>query len=127
MTEDQVKDKILRMKGPFTTARRVSTSFSSQCRPKVDIVQASMEALQASGLGIFKVVSKLKIFYKNLPDVDLQPKLANFNIAQEEYSSTFDLEDDKLTRTNKEIIMDGHPSREALEQHQERDIQPQLV
>ena len=115
------------MKGPFTTARRVSTSFSSQCRPRVNIVQASMEELQVSGLGTFKVVGKLKVFYKTLPDnEDLQPELANFNISLEEYSSTFKMLDDKLTRNNLHTIMDGHPSREALEHYQEREIQPQL-
>ena len=54
--------EILTVKGPYTTARRVYTSFSSHCRPNVSLVQKSMQDLAAAGLGIFKVINKLKIF-----------------------------------------------------------------
>ena len=52
------------MKGPYTTARRIYTSFSSYCRPNVSLVQKSMQELQDAGLGEFKVVNKLKIFIR---------------------------------------------------------------
>ena len=54
--------RILTVKGPYTTARRAYTSFSSHCRPNVNLVQKSMQDLVAAGLGIFKVINKLKFF-----------------------------------------------------------------
>lgn len=77
------------MKGPYTTARRVYTSFSSHCRPNVSLVQKSMQQLQDAGLGVFRVENKLKIFYKALPSDDLQPKLAKYNVSLEEYRRLF--------------------------------------
>ena len=72
VTNEDVTLRILTMKGPYTTARRIYTSFSSHCRPNVSLVQKSMQDLAAAGLGIFKVINKLKIFYKMLPSDDLQ-------------------------------------------------------
>ena len=62
VTNEDVTLEILIVKGPYTTARRVYTSFSSHCRPNVNLVQKSMQDLAAAGLGIFKVINKLKIF-----------------------------------------------------------------
>ena len=84
------------MPAKFTTARRVYTSFSFRCRPPVAIVQEAMEELQKNGLGIFKMVEKLKVFYKKSPEMDLQPKLANYG-------------DDRLTSQKKEAIAEQSP------------------
>ena len=35
-----------------------------------------MQDLAAAGLGIFKVINKLNVFYKMLPSDDLQQRLA---------------------------------------------------
>ena len=59
----KVAKRIVQMLAKFTTARRIYTSFSSRCRPTVAIVQEAMEELQKNGLGIFKMVEKLKVFF----------------------------------------------------------------
>ena len=89
------------MPDKFTTACRVYTSFSSRCRPPVAIVQEVMQELQKNGLGFFKMVEKLKVFYEKSPEMDLQPKLANYGISLEEFTKTFNQEDDRLTSQNK--------------------------
>ncbi|XP_044184740.1 uncharacterized protein LOC122964877 [Acropora millepora] len=91
---EEVAKRILQMPAKFTTARRVYTSFSSRCRLPVAIVQEAMEELQKNGLGIFKIVEKLKVFYKQSPEMDLQPKLAKYGISLEEFTRTFNQEDD---------------------------------
>ena len=85
------------------------TSFSSRCRPPVAIVQEAMEELQKNGLGIFKIVEKLKVFYKQSPEMDLQPKLAKYGISLEEFTRTFNQEDDRLTSQNEEAIAEQSP------------------
>ena len=40
-----------------------------------------MQDLAAAGLGIFKVINKLKFFYKMLPIDDLQQKLTKYDIS----------------------------------------------
>ena len=109
MANEEVAKRILQMPAQFTTARRVYTSFSSHCRPPVAIVQEAMEELQKNGLGIFKMVEKLKVFYKKSPEMDLQPKLANYGISLEEFTKTFNQEDDRLTSQNKEAIAEQSP------------------
>ena len=59
---EEVTLRVLMMKGPYMTAHRIYTSFSSHCRPNVSLVQKPMQELQDAGLGEFKVVNKLKIF-----------------------------------------------------------------
>ena len=76
VANEDVTLRMLTMKGPYTATRRVYSSFSSHCRPNVNLVQKSMQDLAAAGLGIFKVISKLKIFYKMLHSDDLQQRLA---------------------------------------------------
>lgn len=97
------------MPGCFTEGRRVYTSFSSRCRPTVAMVQKSMEDLQEAGLGIFKVVNNLIIFYKNLPLPPLQPKLAVHGISLEEYNVLFSKQDERLTSRNREEIIEQLP------------------
>ena len=63
------------------------------------MVQEAMEELQKNGLGIFKMVEKLKVFYKKSPEMDLQEKLANYGISLEEFTKTFNQEDDRLGNT----------------------------
>ncbi|CAH3165565.1 unnamed protein product [Pocillopora meandrina] len=62
LANEDVTCRILTVKGPYTTACRAYTSFSSHCRPNVYLVQKSMQDLVAAGLGIFKVINKLKMF-----------------------------------------------------------------
>ena len=62
VANEDVTLEILTVKGPYTTAHRVYTSFSSHCLPNVNLVQKSRQDLAAAGLGIFKVINKLKIF-----------------------------------------------------------------
>ena len=62
VANEDVTLEILPVKGPYTTAHRVYTSFSSHCLPNVNLVQKSRQDLAAAGLGIFEVINKLKIF-----------------------------------------------------------------
>ena len=41
--------------------------------------------------------------------MDLQPKLANYGISLEEFTTTFNQEDDRLTSENKEAIVEQSP------------------
>ena len=109
LANEDVTCRILTVKGPYTTARRAYTSFSSHCRPNVNLVQNSMQDLVAAGLGIFKVINKLKIFYKMLPSDDFQQKLAKYNISAQDYRTTFLKDDDKLTASNIFTMSEGHP------------------
>lgn len=79
-----------------------------------------MQELQDAGLGEFKVVNKLKIFYKTLPSNDLQPKLAKYNVSVEEYKATFLKEDDRLTTNHITTITENHPFQEQLDGFLER-------
>ena len=47
-----------------------------------------------NGLGILKMVERFKFFYKKSPEMDFQPKLANYEISLEEFTTTFNQEDD---------------------------------
>ena len=109
VANEDVTLRILTMKGPFTTARRVYTSFTSHCHPNVSLVQKSMQDLEAAGIGILKVINKLKIFYKMLPSDGLKQKLAKYNISVQDYRTTFLKDDDKLTASNIFTMSEGHP------------------
>lgn len=91
VTSDEVTLRVLLIKGPFTTARHIYTSFSSSRHPKVSLVEKSMQELEDAGLGAFTFLNKLKIFYKNPPSDDLKPKLAKFNISLVCISSEYHL------------------------------------
>ena len=69
----------------------------------------AMEELQMNGLGILKMVERFKFFYKKSPEMDFQPKLANYEISLEEFTTTFNQEDDWLTSQNKEAIAEQSP------------------
>ena len=127
VANEDVTLRILTMKGPFTTARRVYTSFSSHCRPNVSLVQKSMQDLEAAGIGIFKVINKLKFFYKMLPSDGLQQKLAKYNISVQDYRTTFLKDDDKLTASNIFTMSEGHPFQAELHAFQERATLPPLL
>ena len=115
---EDVMKRVLEMPGPYTTARRVYTSFSSSCRPNVSMVQKAMENVQESGFCTYKMVNKLKVFYKVLPNnVDLEAKLSNFNIPLGEFEAIFRKVDERLTSRNIEAIMEAHPNAEGLENY----------
>ena len=115
---EDVMKRVLEMPGPYTTARRVYTSFSSSCRPNVSMVQKAMENVQESGFGTYKMVNKLKVFYKVLPNnVDLEAKISTFNIPLREFEAIFRKVDERLTSRNIEAIMEAHPNAEGLENY----------
>ena len=97
------------MNGPFTTARLVYTSFSSKSRPPVTNVQKAMEDLEKSGLGHFKVINKLKVFYKKEPIMDLKPQLSEYGITYQAYSDCFQKVDERLTSRNREAMEENNP------------------
>lgn len=102
--------KILMTPGPGC---QVYASFSSCSRPTMAVVQKSMEDLQAAELGISKVVNTLGVFYKELPSLPLQPKLAAHGMSLEEYTVLF-RKDERLTSHNRDEILKQLP--EALAQ-----------
>ena len=114
ISQDQVMKKILMLPGLFAEGRRVYTSFSSRCRPILGMVQRSMEDLEAAGFGIFKLVSNLRIFYKQLPSDLLQPKLAAYGMSLEEYTVLFRQEDERLTSRNRDEILDQLPEELSI-------------
>ena len=120
--------RILTMKGPCTTACRINTSFSLHCHPNVNLVQKSMQDLAAAGLGIFKVINKLKFFYKMLPIDDLQQKLTKYDISAQDYRTTFPRDDDRLTAASNIFTMsEGHPFQAGLNAFRERETLPPLL
>ena len=84
-----------------------------------------MLQLQDAGLGVFTVENKLKIFCK-APSDDLQPKLAKYNVSLEEYKQTFRKEDNKLTTSNIESILENHPFLEQVNALLEKEQLPQV-
>ena len=75
-------DVILTSKGPYTTLARVRTSFTVRIRPSVKVIETAMKQLQKAGLGSFKIVDRLRIFYKGLPSNQVvEQNLACFAIS----------------------------------------------
>lgn len=65
-----------------------------------------MEKLHTDGLGTFKTVNKLKVFFKRNPDEECKSKLAAHGISLEEYSAYFNTEDDRITSRNKVSMLE---------------------
>ena len=86
-----------------------------------------MQQVQDAGLGVLRVENKLKIFYTALPTDDLQPKLAKYNVALEEYKETFAKEDNKLTTSNMETISENHSFIEQLNSLLEKEQLPWVL
>ena len=87
-----------------------------------------MQDLAAAGLGIFKVINKLKFFYKMLPNDDLQQKLTKYNISAQDYRTTFLRDDDRLTAASNIFTMsEGHPFQAELNTFRERETLPPLL
>lgn len=114
---EEIKKRILQVPGPFTTARRVYTSFSSRNRPSAQTVQLSMEELENDGLGTFKIVNKLKVFYKKLPSEDMKANLSLHEMSLEVYIAIFREEDPRLTTRNKDTIFENHPNSAELDEY----------
>ena len=108
----EIKKRIINISGPVVTARGVYTSFSSRNRPSAQNVQLCMEDLEKEGLGIFKKVDKLKVFYKKLPGDDIKPKLS---LSLESYTAIFRKGDPRLTTRNRDEIWEHHPDAAAVD------------
>ena len=87
-----------------------------------------MQDLAAAGLGIFKVINKLKSFYKMLPIDDLQQKLTKYDISAQDYRTTFLRDDDRLTAASNIFTMsEGHLFQAGLNAFRERETLPPLL
>ena len=72
-----------------------------------------MKQLQKAGLASFKIVDRLRTFYKALPsDQVVEQNLACFGISLKIYEQAFRENDIKLSNINK--ILSGHPFLDAL-------------
>ena len=111
----EIKKRIIIISGPVVTARGVYTSFSSRNRPSAQNVQLCMEDLEKEGLGIFKKVDKLKVFYKKLPGDDIKPKLSLYEMSLESYTAIFRKGDPRLTTRNRDEIWEHHPDAAAVD------------
>ena len=108
-----VKKKILKLvPGPFCTAKRVYNSFSSSLRQDAATIQGYFEELQAESLGEVKV-GRSCVFYKAMPPAikDLQHKLAQFELAFEEYESNFLKRDELTTWTQRSTLVNNQPTQ----------------
>lgn len=92
--DDDIMKRLLEIPGPYATARRVYTSYSSLSRPTASMVKNCMTQLQEQGLGTYKIVNKHNVYYKKLPADELKPKLAVYGISLESYSAVFRSEDE---------------------------------
>ena len=112
-------DLILTSKGPYITSARVRTSFTARILPNVKVIETAMKQLQKAGLGSFKIVDRLRIFYKGLPsDQVVEQNLARFGISLKIYEEAFQENDTKLSNIDK--ILSGHPFFDALKVYQRR-------
>ena len=57
---------ILTSKGPYTTSARDRISFTARICPNVKVIKTAMKQLQKAGLASFKIVDRLRIFYKGV-------------------------------------------------------------
>jgi len=69
-----------------------------------------MEELSRDGLGAFKCVKKLKVFYKKAPSEDLRGGLSRHGISLEDFTSVFEQEDNRLTSLNRDDILENNPN-----------------
>ena len=113
---EEIKQRMICLPGPFTTARRVVRSFSSTRRPTSKAVQEAMGSLESVGIGLVKTINKLVVFLKKIPTSINSQTIAVFGITTEEYRYAFLKKDEMLTSMVRETIMAAHPQRDEVEE-----------
>ena len=115
ISKSDIHKRHLDISGPYTTAKRVYTSFTSRNRPTALAVKNCMEDLQQQGLGTYKYINKLHCYYKSFPNEDLKPLLAVHGMSLDSYIATFKDEDERITSSNRDMLLDNHPNSAELE------------
>lgn len=66
---EEVKQRVVRTKGMFATAKRIYTSFSSIRRPSDDFVVQQFNEMEKEGLGVLRNAHRSTIFVIKLPEI----------------------------------------------------------
>lgn len=115
--DEDVKQRILTLPGPYCSSKRVYNSFSSSSRPTPKKTEECMRDLETASLGQVKKLGKSTVFYKTLPSTLIH---SEHHLAGEpEYvfgatKETFLKADDLLTSSQKETMLDNHPKLQEL-------------
>ncbi|PFX15898.1 hypothetical protein AWC38_SpisGene19866 [Stylophora pistillata] len=119
VTDEDVKQRILTLLGPYCSSKRVYNSFSSSSRPTPKKTEECMRDLETASLGQVNKLGKSTVFYKTLPNILIhsQHRLGNLNMSLEQYKEKFLKYDDLLTSSQKEAMLDNHPKLQELRQY----------
>ena len=89
MSEMEVKRRLLVVRGPFCSRKRLYNSISSTERPSPEKVGCAMESLKEESLGVVVKVRRGVFFYKVFPHQVDVTSLAKYGISEEEYKGTY--------------------------------------
>ena len=116
VSDEQIKEKVFIIPGPFVTRRRVYNSFSSAQRPTPQQTEDCLKKLEESDLGKCLKVGKTLVFYKELPSVmrGKEEDLAKIKMTADRYKNLFISIDDLVPQDMAEKFMNNHPNVEDL-------------
>jgi len=117
VSEEDIKEAILKHPGPFVTPKRIYRRFSSRTRPDGAAVRQQMVKLQDIGLGSLLQVERSDYFYKALPTVVNADTLATFGVSVAEYTESFSKIDSGLTELQRESASTSHPNGEEYDEY----------
>lgn len=116
VTDEDVKQRILMLPGPYCSSKRVYNSFSSSSHPTLKKTEECMRDLEMAALGQVNKLGKATVFYKTLPStlIHSEHHLGNLNMSLEQYKEKFLKDDDLLTSSQKEAMLENHPKLQEL-------------
>lgn len=111
VTDEDVKQRILMLPGPYCSSKRVYNSFSSSSHPTLKKTEECMRDLEMAALGQVNKLGKATVFYKTLLStlIHSEHHLGNLNMSLEQYKEKFLKDDDLLTSSQKEAMLENHP------------------
>ena len=117
--DEDVKQRILTLPGPYCSSKRVYNSFSSSSRPNPPKTEGYMRELETASLGQVKKLGKSTVFYKAIPNTLIHTKhhLGNLNVSLDQFKDNFLKADDLLTSSQKESMLDNHPKLQELREY----------
>lgn len=118
VSEEEIKEAILKYPGPFVTPKRIYRQLSSRTRPEGEEVGKQMTRLQEVNLGTLFRVDRSYYFYKaRLPSEEIGDTLATFNVSVAEYTENFNKIDSGLTDLQRDSATRSHPNGEQYDEY----------
>jgi hypothetical protein len=115
MSEMEVKRRLLVVRGPFCSRKRLYNSISSTERPSPEKVGCAMESLKEESLGVVVKVRRGVFFYKVFPHQVDVTSLAKYGISEEEYKGTYFSQDSMITTDQRSYMEHHHPKKDQYD------------